>query len=63
MGVTGHIHYTPHHLQGFARMEYSTDSDKYRYLNYGDYVGEFEATFPSGRASVDVFELQSSGHY
>jgi hypothetical protein len=63
MSVSGHIHYTPPNLHGFARMEFSTDSADYQYLSYGNYVAEFEATFPSGRVSVDVFELQASGHY
>lgn len=63
MTVNGHIHYTTNHLLGFARMTFSTDSAKYQYLVYGDYVVEFEAVFPSGRVSVDVFELQSSGSY
>ncbi|KAF2804123.1 uncharacterized protein BDZ99DRAFT_467809 [Mytilinidion resinicola] len=63
LSVSGHIHYTPPKLLGFARMEFSTSSPKYQYLSYGDYVAEFEATFPSGRVSVDVFELKSAGHY
>jgi hypothetical protein len=63
MSVSGHIHYTVAHLHGFARMEFSADSADYQYLSYGNYVAEFEATFPSGRVSVDVFELQTSGHY
>lgn len=63
MTVSGHIHYDPPSLLGFARMQFSTDSAHYRYLNYGDYVAEFEAVFPSGKVSVDVFELKTSGHY
>ncbi|KAG8527709.1 uncharacterized protein KY384_007863 [Bacidia gigantensis] len=61
--VDGNIHYNLPHLHGFARMSFSTDSPKYQYLAFGDYVGEFEATYPSGKVSVDVFELQTSGHY
>ncbi|KAF2261335.1 hypothetical protein CC78DRAFT_535791 [Lojkania enalia] len=63
MSVRGYIHYTGNHLHGFSRMEFSTDSADYQYLSYGNYVSEFDATYPSGRASVDVFEMQTSGHY
>lgn len=63
MSVSGHIQYGVAHLHGFARMTFSTDSAEYQYLVYGNYVVEFDAVFPSGRVSVDVFELQSSGHY
>ena len=61
MGVSGNIHYSPPKLLGFARIQFSTDAPKYQYLSFGDYVAEFEATFPSGKVSVDIFELRSSG--
>ncbi len=63
MTVAGQIHYVPNYLHGFGRITFSTDAAKYRYLNYGNYITEFDAVFPSGKVSVDVFELKSSGRY
>ncbi|KAJ4287149.1 hypothetical protein N0V90_012547 [Kalmusia sp. IMI 367209] len=69
MSISAHIHYTENALggaslllHGFGRIEFQTDSKNYLYLNYGDYIAEFEAVYPSGHASMDVFELKSSGH-
>jgi hypothetical protein len=64
MSTRGYIHYTNgNQLHGFFRMEFSSSAPQYEYLNYGNYLGELEATYPSGRASVDVFECLTSGHY
>lgn len=65
--VAANIHYTPNadgtiQLRGFGRMTFGTSAPQYEYLTYGDYVTEFEAIYPSGKVSVDVFELGSSGH-
>lgn len=68
MGVTGNIHYDgnaasgePVVLHGFGRIFFRTDNSKYAYLNYGNYITEFEAKYPSGKVAVDVFELQTKG--
>jgi hypothetical protein len=63
MSIRAHIHYTSNTLHGFGYMEFDTSAPQYQYLIYDNYVAEFEANFPSGKASVDVFELRTSGHY
>ena len=63
MTVSGNIQHILPNLHGFARMDFSTDSAKYQYLNYGNYVAEFRDIYDSGMVSVDVFTLQTSGPY
>jgi hypothetical protein len=57
----GTITYANEALHAFGRVGFNTAEEKYLDLNWRSFVIEFEAYFNSGRAWMDVFELDSGG--
>ncbi|KAF3484257.1 uncharacterized protein GIQ15_03581 [Arthroderma uncinatum] len=64
MDVQATVRYANNALHGLSSVKFSTDGSKKNtlaHVNFDNYVGEFTANFFTGKASVDVFKLESSG--
>ena len=57
--MSGHatIAYANNALRGFGSVSFSSDAPEYLDLNWRNFVVEFEGSFFTGTASMDVFEL------
>ncbi|CAO2655064.1 Nn.00g117970.m01.CDS01 [Neocucurbitaria sp. VM-36] len=51
------IAYANNALRGFGSVSFASDAPEYLDLNFRNFVAEFEGTFFTGTASMDVFEL------